>query len=111
MHMNARDLNFLLGIWLFFSAFLWPLAHAQMVNTWILGVLCVVFSILGMVHTGTRHLNTVVGFWVFVSAWALPWDRLATVWNNVIVGIAIFVVSLLPGVLATPPWLDPHAGR
>ena len=77
MKVSPRDLNVLLGMWLFFSAFLWPHPYAQMVNTWILGVLCVVFSVVAMIQPPARYLNTVVGLWVFVSAWALPWARLS----------------------------------
>jgi len=45
---TARIVNIVLGVWLFISAFLWPHTYAQMTNTWILGVLCVVFALVAM---------------------------------------------------------------
>ena len=46
--MYPRMANVVLGIWLFISAFLWPHAPAQMANTEIVGVLCVVFGLVAM---------------------------------------------------------------
>jgi len=92
----ARTLNVLLGIWLFISAFVWSHAQAQMTNTWILGVLCVVFALIAMRVAQVRFLNTALAVWLFISAFALPGHSQGTVWNNALVAIAIFVVSLAP---------------
>ena len=89
-------INVVLGVWLFISAFIWRDSHAQATNTWICGVLCVVFAIVGMGVPWARYLNTALAVWLFVSAWALPTERLTTLWNNVICAIALFVVSLAP---------------
>lgn len=94
-----RVANVILGIWLFISAFIWPHAYAQMTNTWILGVLCVLFAVIAMRVPQARYLNTVLAVWLFISAWALPVMSVGTRWNNVIVAIAIFFVSLAPGYL------------
>ena len=93
---SVRALNVILGAWLFISAFIWPHTYAQMTNTWICGVLCVVFAVVGMFVPAARYLNTLVAVWLFVSAWALPSERPGTVWNNVLVALAIFIVSLIP---------------
>jgi hypothetical protein len=89
-------LNILLGIWLFISAFVWTHSQAQLTNTWILGVLCVVFALIAMRMQQVRYLNTALAVWLFISAFALPGSSRATVWNNALVAIAIFVVSLAP---------------
>lgn len=91
-----RILNVLLGVWLFISAFAWPHTQAQMTNTWIVGVLCVIFALVSMAIPWVRYFNTVLAIWLFISAWALPNETPGTVWNNVLVAIAIFVVSLVP---------------
>lgn len=91
-----RIVNVILGVWLFISAFAWPHTHAQMTNTWILGVLCVIFALVAMAVPWVRYLNTLLAIWLFISAWALPMESPGTVWNNVLVAIAIFVVSLVP---------------
>jgi hypothetical protein len=94
--MEARVLNILLGIWLFISAFVWAHTPAQLTNTWILGVLCVVFALIAMRRNEVRFLNTALAVWLFISAFVLPSHSRATVWNNALVAIAIFIVSLAP---------------
>lgn len=99
---SARVLNAALGVWLFISAFAWPHTLEQRTNTWILGVLAFLFSLLAMSVPRTRFLNTILAVWLFISAWALPRISPGTVWNNVLVAIAIFVVSLVPSSSETP---------
>ena len=89
-------INVILGVWLFISAFAWPHSQAEMHNTWICGVLCAVFALLSMFVPQARYLNTALAVWLFISAWALPTVSAGTIWNNVLVAIAIFVYSLVP---------------
>jgi hypothetical protein len=91
-----RMVNVILGIWLFISAFAWPHSQSQLTNTWILGALCVVFALVAMGVPWVRYLNTLLAIWLFISAWALPSTSAGTIWNNVLVAIAIFIVSLIP---------------
>ncbi len=93
----ARGINVLLGIWLFISAFVWGHDPAQRTNTWILGVLCVVFALIAMSTAPVRYLNTALAIWLFISVWALPHHVLGTMWNNALVAIAVFILSLVPG--------------
>jgi hypothetical protein len=92
----ARLVNVVLGVWLVISAFAWPHSYAQQTNTWILGLLCVVFALVAFYDPVVRYLNTVLATWLFISCWALPQLSLGTLWNNALVAIAIFFVSLLP---------------
>lgn len=92
-----RVANIILGIWLFISAFLWPHGYTQMTNTWIVGVLCVAFALIATRVSEVRYLNTILAIWLFISAWVLPTATAGTRWNNVLVAIAIFFVSLAPG--------------
>jgi len=93
---SPRLVNVTLGVWLFISAFLWPGSHAHVTNTWICGVLCVVFAITGISVPWARYLNTALAVWLYVSAWALQTQHIAALWNNVLCAIAIFVISLVP---------------
>ncbi len=92
----ARGINVVLGIWLFSSAFVWQHTTAQRTNTWILGILCVIFALVAMSTPQVRWLNTALAVWLFISVWALPHMNLATMWNNALVAIAIFIASLVP---------------
>ncbi len=92
-----RYLNIILGVWLFISAFVWPHTAAQRTNTWILGVLAVIFALIALSTPPARWLNTALSIWLFISVWALPHQNIATQWNNALVAIAIFLLSLVPG--------------
>jgi hypothetical protein len=91
-----RIVNVIIGVWLFISAFIWPHTQAQLTNTWICGVLCVIFALVAMAVPWVRYLNTLLAIWLFISAWALPTMNAGTIWNNVLCSIAIFVASLIP---------------
>lgn len=91
-----RYWNIILGIWLFFTAFFWTHTAAQRTNTWVVGLLCAAIATMALVYERARYLNTALAVWLFVSAWALPSATSATVWNNVLVAIAMLVISLLP---------------
>lgn len=98
--MNAswpRIATVILGVWLFISAFAWQHTSAQMTNTWILGVLEVIFALVAIFAAPqARYLNTLLAIWLFISAFALPRVSGGTVWNNVIVAILTFAFSLMP---------------
>src|SRR5262245_35370846 len=94
--MSAQVLNVVLGVWLFVSAFLWPHHEAVMPNTWIIGALVVVFSLLSMRVPELRYFNTALAVWLFISVWAVPDIAAATTWNNAIVAVAVLVTSLIP---------------
>lgn len=94
----ARGINIALGVWLFISAFIWPHNYSQFTNSWVVGVLCVGFALIAMYAPAARYLNAALAVWLFVSAFALPVISRATIWNNVLVAVAMFVVSLLPAV-------------
>ena len=99
---SARIINVILGVWLFISAFIWPHSQAQLTNTWILGVLAVIFGLVAMFAAPmARYLNTLVAIWLFISAFALVSVSAGTVWNNVIVAILMFIFSLIPSTRTT----------
>ena len=86
--------NVVLGVWLFISAFLWRHTQVQFTNTWILGVIVVVATLLSLRVSGLRIVDTLAGIWLFVTAFAMPTLHIGTVWNNAVVGALVFLVSL-----------------
>ncbi len=92
---GARYVNLILSVWLFISAFVWVHSPAQQTNTWICGVLGAIFALVALSVPAVRYLNTVLSIWLFISAFALPTVNVGTVWNNALVAIAMFVVSLV----------------
>jgi hypothetical protein len=94
--MTARIVNVVLGAWLFVSAFLWPHSGSQLTNTWICGLLAGAFALIAMKVEEVRFLNTALSIWLFIAAFALPTYAAGTIWNNALVAIAMFIVSLVP---------------
>ncbi len=94
---TARYVNLVLGIWLFISAFVWEHTAAERANTWILGVLFVIFALVAIRSPAARWVNTALSIWLFISVWALPHDNVATMWNNAILAIVVFIASLVSG--------------
>ena len=92
---EARYVNIALGVWLFISAFVWHHSAAQFTNTWILGIIAVAAALVALAVPPFRFVNTAVGIWLIISAFALPHIARGTVWNNVLVGAAMFFVSLV----------------
>jgi hypothetical protein len=103
----VRVANIVLGIWLFISAFAWQHTAAQMTNTWIVGVVAIVFAGLAFAYSQARYVNTLLAIWLFISAFALPRITGATAWNNAIVAILMFAFSLVPSESTRPG----YAGR
>jgi hypothetical protein len=93
--MSARIANVLLGGWLFLSGMLWPHSGPQLISAWFCGGLIVTFALLGTSLPAARLVNTTLGIWVALSGFLLPsWSR-ASVWNNLLVGIAVVAFSLV----------------
>lgn len=92
---GARIANVVLGFWLLMSAFAWPHSLAQETNTWIVGIVIGVVALIGMRTEAIRFINTAVSIWLFISALVLPTLAVGTAWNNAIVAIATFVLSLV----------------
>jgi hypothetical protein len=90
-----RLLEILASVWLIISAFAWPHSLAQMTNTWIVGVIGSVVSLVALfTDSRLRYINTALSVWLFISVWALPGARPATIWNNVLVAFVIFLSTL-----------------
>jgi hypothetical protein len=94
--MSARVANGLLGGWLALSGVIWPHSGPQLISAWFCGGLIVTFALLATTLPAARLVNTTLGAWVAVSGFLLPRWSTATVWNNLIVGLAVVGFSLIP---------------
>ncbi|HXU62554.1 MAG TPA: hypothetical protein VN962_12680 [Polyangia bacterium] len=93
--MTTRIFTALIGMWLFVSAFMWP--HSQSVGalTIICAVLTFLLAIGSFYSLFSRYANLAVAAVLFVGTLALPSVTRATVWNNVIVAVAILAAALI----------------
>lgn len=92
----VRGMNVVLGGWLAISAFCWPHSHQQFTNAWCLGLLISAVSIVSFWVPSARYANTVLAVWLFSSSWVLQRLTEWTLWNHVVVAIAVFIASLIP---------------
>ncbi len=107
----ARGINILAGIWLFVSAFVLPHERAMFTNTWVVGIVVMILAIIAMGRPVARYLNTLIAIWLFISAFALAHVSVAPVWNNAIVAVIVFVISLIPQATTAPATTQPDAGH
>lgn len=91
----ARIVNVVLSVWLFVSAFVWPHTPAQRTNAWIVGVVGAVVALVALGQPRVRWLNTALAVWLFISPFALRTSSAATTWNCLLVGGAMFVLTLV----------------
>ncbi|HET7752954.1 MAG TPA: hypothetical protein VFK85_03510 [Anaeromyxobacteraceae bacterium] len=93
--MIARTLNLLVGSWLFLSAFVWRHPDPQFTNTWLVGLLCAVIAVAAVSYPRARYWNVLLSAWLVFSTLWLPHLR-PTVWNNIIVALAMLAFALVP---------------
>ena len=93
---GARYLNVLLGAWLFISDFVWRHGAAASTNTWICGLLVIAFALWAFWMPTMRWWNTALGAWIVIAGFALPHQSAGTQWNNIIVGVLVLLISLVP---------------
>jgi hypothetical protein len=93
-------LNIILGIWLFFSPWVYKAgSNPDSWNNWIFGVLVVIFAATRYSSPETGRalsvLNLLIGIWTFVSPWVFGYTgnsgRFA---NSLIVGAVIFILGV-----------------
>lgn len=93
--MTTRIFSALIGMWLFVTAFMWPHNAPEGTLTVVCGVLAFILAIGSFYTVGARYANLVVAAALFIGTMALPSISRATVWNNVIVAVAILGASLM----------------
>ena len=90
--LSPRALNVTLGAWLIVSAFVWPHARWQFINTLVPGALVIAFALAACAAPRVRYLNTALSAYLFVSAWCYPamtLAEMATQWHNATVALWI----------------------
>lgn len=92
----ARYASIVAGVWLFLSAFLWEHSGASRTNTWIVGLLMVIFAAVALRAPMARFANTALSLWLFFSTLTIFHLQSITLWNNLTVAAIVFLLSLVP---------------
>jgi hypothetical protein len=95
--MTPRIFVSMAGMWLVVSAFLWPHSDAQMLNVLVVGVSAVVLALVSMRFDWARYVTAAMAAWLILSTFRFATLSRATLWNNAILGAAVFAASLLGG--------------
>lgn len=91
-----RELELLLGAWLFVSTFLWPHPGGSRRATWVTGIAIAVFSVVASSRPRLRIANALLGAWLLLSTLLVFNSSRETVWNNMVVGLIVLTSSLYP---------------
>jgi hypothetical protein len=95
--MTGRVVDAALGLWLFFSAFMWSHTAIQRVNAWVVGMVVVTLAMADWSQrVWARQLIAAMGAWLIVSALFLSPTGIATFWNHVVVGFGMVLSGLTP---------------
>lgn len=101
--MPARTFGIVLSLWLFFSAFAWPRSPESFSNAWLVGLFAGVACLVAMTRSPrARFIDVALSAWLFASAFLLPRASGVAFWNDVVVAVLLFLVSLVPGTLYLP---------
>ena len=93
--MGARIINAGLGLWLFFSGFLWAQPLDRRMTAWIFGMVVVTAALIGFAGLKLgRYVNATVGAWLILSAILRRGLGAATFWNYLLVGAALVLFSM-----------------
>lgn len=96
LNRRLRLLNAALGLWVVVSSmFLWRAGGASAVNAWVTGLVIVATALIAIRAPAFRFVNAAAGVWLVASLFAWPNYSSPAVWNNVFVGAAVALVSLV----------------
>jgi hypothetical protein len=93
---NLRLINVGLGLWVVLASLvLWDRSSAVSVNGWITGLVIIASALLSIAMPVARFATAAAGVWLIASLFAWPNYSSPALWNNVIVGAAVALVSLV----------------
>jgi hypothetical protein len=96
MWSGPRLANVTLGLWLSFSALLWPHTTVSRTNTCLLGIVIAAIAAVAPPTPAVRAIGTVPAVWLFFSAFWIADVTNLTTWHNAIVAILVSVLSVVP---------------
>ena len=88
-----------LGIWLLFAPAVFQTQARAADSDHLVGALVVAFAVIaiGEVGRAVRFFNVLFGAWLLIAPWALSGFVAVARWNDVLVGVAVILLSLRRG--------------
>lgn len=88
-----------ISIWLMFTPYVFSLEGFSSSSTYIIAALAITFSIIAMSEAARllRIMNIPLGLWLIISPWFLSGMSIEAVWNSVVAGLLLILLSLPRG--------------
>ena len=88
-----------LGMWLMFAPAVFHAGGRAADSDHLVGALVLTFAVIAMAEVGraVRFINILFGAWIVLAAWLLSGAATLGRWNDVIVGVALILLSLPRG--------------
>jgi hypothetical protein len=107
---RPKGVNFVLGLWLIVSTFVFPQTSDGALVSWIAGALIAISSAAAFVAGGVRYIDALLAVLLAVAALVLPAASAATRINELCVAAAVLVFALVRDDSGMRP-LHPHLRR
>ena len=86
-----------LSIWVLFSVNAWPHSRPEQINSAAVGAGLFFFGAISIRHEWARYVTLALGLWLFVFSAFISHGNGTTFWNNAMVALAVFILSLVGG--------------
>ncbi len=83
--------------WVLFSGVIWPNSLPIQINNTIVGAGLLVFGTLSFMYDWARFVTLGLAVWLFAFAALFGRVNPATFWNDAMVAVVVFVLSLVGG--------------
>ena len=87
----------MLSVWVLFSGNMWPHTRANQINNAAVGAALFYFAVISMHHEWARWVTLALGLWLFAFTAFISSSNPATFWNDAMVALAVFILSLVGG--------------
>lgn len=106
-HLFAPIGSVALALWLIASVFAWPHHGAEGLNALVTGLLVLSIAWPSVWAPGMRWATPFLAAWLVTAAISFSHLSQRSLWNDLLVGIALFVLALVPS--QPRPWREHRA--
>lgn len=87
-----------LSVWVLFSGNAWAHTRPNQINNAAVGAALFFFGVLAIRREWARYVTLALGVWLFAFTAFISRGSSITFWNDAMVALAVFVLSLVGGV-------------
>jgi hypothetical protein len=87
----------ILAGWVLFSGAIWGVGRPSQINSTLVGAGLLVFGTLSFIYDWARFVTLGLAVWLFAFTAVVGRANPTTFWNNAMVAVVVFVLSLVGG--------------